>query len=146
MFLDDLNHEKTYALKHLEEEKINEKVEEFLQKYKSCKFVILNFFIKDFKKYFGLDTKDISFDISCISIYNKKLIKFIDEKSYKTIANLTKTLIYMNSKYIEPDYKNEKNIENILYFDYDNIEKEIKQLSFKNLSDEEELSLAFWFY
>ncbi|EHF7930525.1 hypothetical protein J3237_001830, partial [Campylobacter coli] len=73
-------------------------------------------------------------------------IKFIDEKSYKTIANLTKTLIYMNSKYIEPDYKNEKNIENILYFDYDNIEKEIKQLSFKNLSDEEELSLAFWFY
>ncbi|MBK1974082.1 hypothetical protein JG677_08505, partial [Campylobacter sp. TTU-622] len=94
-----------------------------------------------------LDTKDIGFDISYISIYNKKLIDFVDEKSYKTIANLTKTLIYMNGdKYIKPDYKNEKDIKNILYFNYDNIEKEIEKLSLKDLSNEEELSLAFWLY
>ncbi|EAL3645757.1 hypothetical protein BED95_09415, partial [Campylobacter coli] len=115
-------------------------------KYQNCKFVILEFFMQDFKRYFTLDAKDISFDISYISIYNKKLIDFVDEKNYKTIANLTKTLIYINGKYIKPDYKDEKDIENILYFNYDNIEKEIKELSLKDLSDEEELNLAFWLY
>ncbi|HED6595542.1 TPA: hypothetical protein R5Z05_001835, partial [Campylobacter coli] len=39
-----------------------------------------------------------------------------------------------------------KDIENILYFNYDNIEKEIKELSLKDLSNEEELNLAFWLY
>lgn len=146
LFLNGLNDLKYYALNLLKNREINEKIEEFLQKYQNCKFVILEFFIQDFKRYFTLDAKDISFDISYISIYNKKLIDFVDEKNYKTIANLTKTLIYINNKYIKPDYKDEKDIENILYFNYDNIEKEIKELSLKDLSDEEELNLAFWLY
>ncbi|EME3353359.1 SIR2 family protein [Campylobacter coli] len=146
LFLNGLNDLKYYALNLLKNREINEKIEEFLQKYQNCKFVILEFFIQDFKRYFTLDAKDISFDISYISIYNKKLIDFVDEKNYKTIANLTKTLIYINGKYIKPDYKDEKDIENILYFNYDNIEKEIKELSLKDLSDEEELNLAFWLY
>ncbi|HGG0013764.1 TPA: SIR2 family protein, partial [Campylobacter lari] len=145
LFLNDID--KNYLIvDKLNNQEINDKVEEFLQKYRNCKFVILKSFVKDFKNYFTLDTEDISFDIDCISINNKKLIDFVDEKNYKAIANLTKTLIYINSKFIEPDYKDEKDIENILYFNYDNIEKEIKKLSSKDLSSEEELSLAFWLY
>ncbi|WP_186305087.1 hypothetical protein, partial [Campylobacter coli] len=130
----------------LNNQEINDKVEDFLQKYRNCKFVVLKSFLKDFKNYFTLDTEDISFDIDRILINNKKLIDFVDEKNYKAIANLTKTLIYINGKYIKPDYKDKKDIENILYFNYDNIEKEIKELSLKDLSGEEELSLAFWLY
>ncbi|AJC92484.1 hypothetical protein (SIR2 domain) [Campylobacter subantarcticus LMG 24377] len=145
LFFNDID-ENCLILNKLNNQEINDKVEEFLQKYRNCKFVILKSFVKDFKNYFTLDTKDISFDIDCISINNKKLINFVDEKNYKAIANLTKTLIYINNKYIKPDYKDKKDIENILYFNYDNIEKEIKELSLKDLSDEEELNLAFWLY
>ncbi|WP_086235061.1 SIR2 family protein [Campylobacter devanensis] len=145
LFFNDID--KNYLIVNkLNNQEINGKVEEFLQKYRNCKFVVLKSFIKDFKNYFTLDTKDISFDIDHISIHNKKLIDFVDEKNYKTIANLTKTLIYINNKYIKPDYKDKKDIENILYFNYDNIEKEIKELSLKDLNDEEELNLAFWLY
>lgn len=145
LFFNDID--KNYLIVNkLNNQEINGKVEEFLQKYRNCKFVVLKSFIKDFKRYFTLDTKDISFDIDHISIHNKKLIDFVDEKNYKTIANLTKTLIRINNKYIKPDYKDKKDIENILYFNYDNIEKEIKELSLKDLSDEEELNLAFWLY
>lgn len=145
LFFNDID--KNYLIvNELNDEEINRKVEEFLQKYGNCKFVILKSFIKHFTNYFQLDTEDISFDIDHISIHNKKLIDCVDEKNYKTIANLTKTLIYINNKYIKPDYKDKKDIENILYFNYDNIEKEIKELSLKDLSAEEELNLAFWLY
>ncbi|MCI7485467.1 MAG: SIR2 family protein [Helicobacter sp.] len=145
LFFNDID--KNYLIvNELNDQEINGKVEEFLQKYINCKFVILKSFIKDFTNYFKLDTEDISFYIDRISINNKKLIDFVDEKNYEAIANLTKTLICINGKYIKPDYKDEQDIENILYFNHDDIEKKIKELSVKDLSGEEELSLAFWLY
>lgn len=158
-FLDDLD--KNYCdLDESNSQKINEEVEEFLQKYKVCKFVLASSFIRDFKSYFLLvdNTEGISFDSNrnLISIHNNKLIEFVKEENYKKIANLTKTEINVKGKYIKPDYdekeyiedieKMKKNKENILYFDYDAIEKEIEELLLKDLKDEEELSLAFWLY
>lgn len=157
-FLDDLD--KNYCdLDESNSQKINEEVEEFLQKYKDCKFVLVSSFIRDFKSYFLLvdNTEGISFDSNrnLISIHNNKLIEFVKEENYKKIANLTKTEISVKGKYIKPDYDEKeymediekmKNKENILYFDYDAIEKEIEELSSKDLKDKEELSLAFWLY
>ncbi|MBZ7951835.1 SIR2 family protein [Campylobacter sp. RM9939] len=145
-FLNNLDDEDFCDLKTLDNQKINDKVEEFLEKYKNCKFVFAHSFIRDFKRYFKLDTKDISFDIDYILISNEKLAKFVKNENYKTIANLTKTLIYVNNQYLQPDYSNVEDISNILYFNYDDIEKRIKKLSLKYLSDDEELSLAFWLY
>lgn len=124
MFLNVLNDSKYYVLNDLEHQEINHKVEGFLKKYKDYKFVFIDLFIQDFKKYFTLDTRDISFDIDRTSIHNEKLTKFVKRKNYQTIANLTKALICNNGNgYVLPGYKNEKDIENILYFDSDNIRK-----------------------
>lgn len=143
-FLDNLLNQEQYVLKDINDQEINAKVEKFLGRYENCKFVLPNLLIRDFKNYFSLEIEDVGVGINCISVYNGKLISAIEEKSYKKMANLTKTLIHItNNKYIKPDYEN---IDNILYFDYDEIEKKIKELTSKDLDDEEELSLAFWLY
>ncbi|HEB9335725.1 TPA: SIR2 family protein [Campylobacter coli] len=145
LFLGDLD-KKYFDLDMLSNQEINDKVEDFLQRYKNCKFIIPKLLVQDLKNYFQLSYQEINMDSFAIKINNNKLAENIKDETFNKIANLTNTSVYTRCKKygeLKNDFISDMDL---LYFNYDYIEDKIKKLTLKNLSNEEELSLAFWFY
>ncbi|EAK4846957.1 hypothetical protein C3G49_06620 [Campylobacter coli] len=137
---------KYFDLDMLSNQEINDKVEDFLQRYKNCKFIIPKLLVQDLKNYFQLSYQEINMDSLAIKINNNKLAENIKDETFNKIANLTNTSVYTCCKKygeLKNDFISDMDL---LYFNYDYIEDKIKKLTLKNLSNEEELSLAFWFY
>ncbi|EAJ5698939.1 SIR2 family protein [Campylobacter lari] len=145
LFLGDLD-KKYFDLDMLSNQEINDKVEDFLQRYKNCKFIIPKLLVQDLKNYFQLSYQEINLDSLAIRINNNKLAENIKDETFNKIANLTNTSVYTHCKKygeLKNDFISDMDL---LYFNYDYIEDKIKKLTLKNLSNEEELSLAFWLY
>lgn len=126
--------------------KLEHEVDKFLDRYKECKFVHPNIFIQDFCQYFSIKTGDISFSCFTIKIKNSTFACFNNENIYKKISKLTLSKVILLQG--EDDYGDEKEVSfspidntdsnmlsimnNILYFNYDKIDKEIEKISYKD--------------
>lgn len=125
----------------------NDEFNKFLKKFDDFEFVIIESFVRDFKNHFKLSIYEISYSVGVIHIGGKKM-ESADMSIYQKIANLTKIPVYIKQQYIKPDFENTNNhlLETLFYFNFKNIEKEIKKISLKIISEKEELKMAFLLY